>query len=54
MKTKSQDHIAKFLRDLIENNYFKIKSLDLRFDVPLLKKDMEEKTARILSKSFNN
>ena len=22
MKTKSQDHIAKFLRDLIENNYF--------------------------------
>ncbi len=54
MKTKSQDHIAKFLRDLIENNYFKIKSVDLRFDVPLLKKDMEEKTARILSKSFNN
>ena len=54
MKTKSQDHIAKFLRDLIENNYFKIKSVDLRFDVPLLKKDMEEKTARVLSKSFNN
>ena len=54
MKTKSQDHIAKFLRDLIENNYFKIKSLDLKFDVPLLKKDMEEKTARVLSKSFNN
>ncbi len=54
MKTKSQDHIAKFLRDLIENNYFKIKSLDLRFDVPLLKKDMEEKTAKVLSKSFNN
>ena len=54
MKTKSQDHIAKFLRDLIENNYFKIKSLDLKFDVPLLKKDMEEKTAKVLSKSFNN
>ena len=54
MKTKSQDNIAKFLRELIETNYFKIKNVDLKFDVPLLKKDMEEKTAKVLSKSFNN
>ena len=54
MKTKSQDNIAKFLIELIETNYFKIKNVDLKFDVPLLKKDMEEKTAKVLSKSFNN
>jgi len=53
MKSKPQSKIAKFLKDTMENNYFKIKSIDLKFDVPLLKRDMQAKTAKILSKSFN-
>jgi len=53
MKSKPQIKIAKFLKDTIENNYFKIKSVDLKFDVTLLKKDIEAKTSKILSKSFN-
>ena len=53
MKSKRGNKIAKFLKDTIENNYFKIKSVDLKFDVALLKKDIEAKTSKILSKSFN-
>ena len=53
MKSKPQIKIAKFLKDTIEQNYFKIKNVDLKFDVALLKKDIEAKTAKILSKSFN-
>ena len=33
IKIKPQTKIAKFLKDTIENNYFKIKSVDLKFDV---------------------
>ena len=54
LKSKSQTKIAKFLKETIETNYFKIKNVDLKFDITLLKKDMEEKTAKVLSKSFNN
>ena len=52
LKIKSQNKIAKFLRDTIEQNYFKIKTVDLKFDVPLLKKDMQAKTSTILNKTF--
>ena len=54
LKSKSQTKIAIFLKKMIETNYFKIKNVDLKFDITLLKKDMEEKTAKVLSKSFNN
>ena len=47
-----QDQIAKFLQDTIKKNYFKIKSVSLKFDVPKLKKDMQSKTSNVLSKSF--
>ena len=53
IKIKSQNKIAKFLKDTMENNYFKIKSVDLKFDVTRLKKDIESKTSKILSKSFH-
>ena len=52
LKLKSQNKIARFLRDTIQSNYFKIKNLDLKFDIILLKKDIEEKTSKILSKTF--
>ena len=52
LKVKKQERIAKFLKETIEQNYLKIKSVDLKFDIPALKKDMESKTSLIMSKTF--
>ena len=52
LKIKKQERIAKFLKDTIEKNYLKIKSVDLKFDIPTLKKDMESRTSTILGKTF--
>ena len=49
---KNPMHIVQ-LKETMENNYFKIKNVELKFDVPLLKKDMQLKTSKILSKSFH-
>ena len=51
-KTKSQSSIAKLLTKLLTKHYNDIKSMDLKFDVPALKKDIQSKTSKILSKSF--
>ena len=52
LKTKKQDTIARFLKKTIQNNYVKIQSVELKFDVPRLKKDMETRTTGIISKFF--
>ena len=52
LKVKKQERIAKFLKDTIEQNYMKIKSVDLKFDIPALKKDMESKTSLVMAKTF--
>ena len=52
LKVKKQERIAKFLKDTMEQNYMKIKSVDLKFDIPALKKDMESKTSLIMAKTF--
>ena len=52
LKVKKQERIAKFLKDTIEQHYLKIKSVDLKFDIPTLKKDMESKTSLVMSKTF--
>ena len=52
LKTKKQDSIAKFLKKTIEQNYLKIRSVDIKFDVPRLKKDMESKTSLLMAKAF--
>ena len=52
LKTKKQETIARFLKKTIEKNYIKIKSVDLKFDVPRLKKDMESRTSLLMSKTF--
>ena len=54
LRIKKQDTIAKFLKKTIQINYQKIKSIDLKFDIPTLKKDMESKTTAILQKTFNS
>ena len=52
LKNKKQETIARFLRKTIEDNYRKIKSVDMKFDIPALKKDMESKTSLIMAKTF--
>ena len=52
LKVKKQDTIARFLKKTIETNYFKIKNVDLKFDIPALKQDMESRTSNVLNKAF--
>ena len=52
LKVKKQDTIAKFLKQTIEQNYLKIKNVDMKFDIPRLKKDMESKTSLLMAKTF--
>ena len=53
LRIKSQETIARFLKKTIEKHYNKIKHIDLKFDIPTLKKDMESKTSTLLSKTFS-
>ncbi len=52
LKLKKQERIARFLKDTIEKNYLKIKTVDLKFDIPMLKKDMESRTSLLMAKTF--
>ena len=52
LKSKKQETIARYLRKTIEDNYLKIKSVDMKFDVPSLKRDMQSKTSLIMAKTF--
>ena len=52
LRTKKQEQIARFLKKTVEQNYVKIKSVDLKFDIPRLKKDMESRTSVLMAKTF--
>ena len=52
LKSKKQDTIARFLRKTIEQNYLKIKSVNMKFDIPTLKRDMQSRTSLIMAKTF--
>ena len=52
LKIKKQEAIARFLRQTLEANYKKIKNVDMKFNIPALKKDMEKKTSQLMSKTF--
>ena len=52
LKKKSQSSIARFLKKTIEANYIKIKTVDMKFNIPALKKDMESKTSLLMAKTF--
>jgi len=52
LKRKKQYTIARFLKTTIEQNYMKIKTVDLKFNIPALKKDMESKTSVVMAKAF--
>jgi hypothetical protein len=50
---KDQIMVANTLKKFINTNYQNIQTVDLKFDVPKLKADMELKTAQILDKTFS-
>jgi intein/homing endonuclease len=52
LKVKKQETIARFLKKTIEDNYIKIKHVDMKFDIPALKRDMESKTSLLMAKTF--
>ena len=52
LKFKKQEVIARFLRQTLETHYRKIKNVDMKFDIPALKRDMESKTSLLMSKTF--
>ena len=52
LKRKKQDTIARFLKKTIEQNYVKIKSVDMKFNIPALKKDMQSRTSLLMAKTF--
>ena len=52
LKVKKQSTIARFLKATIESNYMKIKTVDMKFNIPALKKDMESKTSLIMARTF--
>lgn len=52
LKKKSQSTIARFLTQTLQENYRKIKSVELKFDIPALKKDMESRTSLLMAKTF--
>jgi|TARA_X000000950_G_scaffold275834_1_gene362793 hypothetical protein len=52
LKIKKQETIARFLKKTIEDNYVKIKHVDMKFDIPALKQDMESKTSLLMDKTF--
>ena len=49
---KNQIQVANTLKNFLHTNYPNIQNVDLKFDVPRLKADMESKTAVILNKTF--
>ena len=52
LKVKKQDAIARFLKQTLESNYRKIRDVDMKFNIPALKKDMQNKTSLLMSKTF--
>ena len=52
LKKKKQATIARFLKSTIESNYLKIKTVDIKFDIPALKRDMQSKTSLLMAKTF--
>lgn len=49
---KDQKRVAETLKKFINNNYKNIKTVDLKFDIPKLKADVEIKTSKLMEKTF--
>ena len=52
LKVKKQEAIARFLKQTLESNYRKIRDVDMKFNIPALNKDMQNKTSLLMSRTF--
>jgi hypothetical protein len=52
LKTKSQSVVASSIKRYINENYNNIETVDLKFDVPRLREDMQSKTTKLMNKTF--
>ena len=53
LKNNNQSRIVRTLRQHILQNRKNIKAVQMKFDIQRLKSDMESKTAKLLTKTFN-
>jgi len=51
---KTEIQVAQTLKKFINNNYPNIKHVELKFDIPKLKHDIESKTNNLLDKTFKD
>jgi len=52
LKTKSQSVVASSIKRYINENYNNIETVDLKFDVPRLREEMQSKTSKLMDKTF--
>tara|TARA_A100001011_G_C13973583_1_gene700302 strand:- start:169 stop:513 length:345 start_codon:yes stop_codon:yes gene_type:complete len=52
LKIKSAKKVSALITEALDKHYQSIKKVDIKFDVPRLKTDIETKTNKILKKSF--
>ena len=52
LKTKPQNTVARSLKRYIQDNYANIETVDLKFNVPQLRNDMQSKTSKLMDKTF--
>ena len=52
LRKTSKTQTASMLKNYIQKNYSNIKTVDLKFNVSQLKKDMQNKTAAVQAKTF--
>ena len=52
LKIKDSKKIASLITQALDKHYHQIKKVNIKFDIPKLKKDVEAKTYSILKKSF--
>ncbi len=52
LKIKSSKNIATLITNALHKHYHQISKVNIKFDIPKLKKDVEAKTSSILKKSF--
>ena len=52
LKTKPQSSVAGAIKKYINEHYANIQTVDLKFDVPRLREDMQNKTSKLMDKTF--
>jgi len=52
LETKPQNAVARSLKKYIQDNYVNIQTVDLKFDVPRLRDDMQSRTSKLMDKTF--